>query len=320
MRRIPDDPEAIAAAPGLKRLSIAVTLTLATLLALAKFAGWLLTGSMALLGSAIDAVVDAGASIVTLLGVNYAQRPPDPDHRFGHGKGEAVAAFTQAAFLAGAAATLTFQSIQRLIFPTPIESLEIGVWIIAVSLVAACGLVAMQSYVVRQTGSTAIKADRAHYATDIAFNSAVLIGLGVTGWTGWTRADPIFALGIAAYMLWSAHGIVGDALAQLLDRELPSEDRQRIKNAVRACDGVRDIHDLRTRFSGDRTFVEYHLEVDPRATVVEGHAISDATEAAVQSLLPGAVEATAHVEPYGIRDERLDDVVHAAAHASAQAR
>ena len=309
MRTIPEGPEAIAAATALKRWSISVTLTVATVLALAKFAGWILTGSMALLAAAIDALVDTGASIVTLLGVRYAQQPPDHDHRFGHGKGEAVAAFTQATFLAGAAVTLAFQSIERLFSPVPLESLAIGVWVIVASLVAACGLVALQTYVVRKTGSTAIRADRAHYATDIAFNTAVLVALAVTEWTGWTRADPIFALGIAAYMLWSAYGIVGEALEQLLDRELPSDDRRRIKEAVRACPGVRDIHDLRTRFSGDRTFVEYHLEVDPGVSVVEGHAIGDATEAAVQKLLPGQVEATAHIEPHGILDERLDHVV-----------
>ncbi len=309
MRTIPEGPEAIAAATALKRWSISVTLTVATVLALAKFAGWILTGSMALLAAAIDALVDTGASIVTLLGVRYAQQPPDHDHRFGHGKGEAVAAFTQATFLAGAAVTLAFQSIERLFSPVPLELLAIGVWVIVASLVAACGLVALQTYVVRKTGSTAIRADRAHYATDIAFNAAVLVALAVTEWTGWTRADPIFALGIAAYMLWSAYGIVGEALEQLLDRELPSDDRRRIKEAVRACPGVRDIHDLRTRFSGDRTFVEYHLEVDPGVSVVEGHAIGDATEAAVQKLLPGQVEATAHIEPHGILDERLDHAV-----------
>ena len=110
-------------------------------------------------------------------------------------------------------------------------------------------------------------------------------------------------------MLWNAYGIAREALEQLLDRELPSEDRRKIAEAVRACAGVRDIHDLRTRFSGDRTFVEYHLEVDPGLTVDVGHAIGDATEVAVQKLLPGTVEATAHVEPFGIADARLDDAV-----------
>ena len=309
MRPIPRCPGDASDGSALKNLSVRVTLAVAALLVVAKVAGWLLTGSIALLASAIDSLVDTGASVVTLLGVRYAQRPPDRDHRFGHGKGEAVAAFTQASFLAGAAFVLAFQSIERLVFPVPIEALDAGFWLIGGSLVAAGGLAAMQSWVVRRTGSTAIAADRAHYLTDIGLNVAVLAALGVTRKTGWIRADPAFALAMSGYMLWSAHAIARTAMEQLLDRELPSEDRRRIKAAVRGCAGVRDIHDLRTRFSGDRTFVEYHLEVDPGLTVDAGHAIGDATEIAVQKLLPGVVEATAHVEPHGIDDARLDDAV-----------
>ncbi len=309
MRMIPDDPEQARRASVIKSVSTRVTLIVAILLSIGKLAGWLLTGSMVLLASAIDALVDTGASVVTLLGVRYAEQPPDRDHRFGHGKGEAVAAFTQASFLAGAAVVLTFQSIQRLVSPVSLDALEIGVWLIGASLLAALGLVAMQTWAVQRTGSTAIAADRAHYLTDIALNAAVLLALGLTHWTGWTRADPAFALVISAYMLRNAYAIAREALEQLLDQELPAQDRRRIKDAVCACVGVRDIHDLRTRFSGDRTFVEYHLEVDPGLTVEIGHAIGDATETAVQNLLPGTVEATAHIEPHGIEDERLDDAV-----------
>ena len=308
MRAVPV-PEHETRAQALKGLSARVTLAVALLLVLAKIAGWVMTGSIALLASAVDALVDTGASLVTLLGVRYAQRPPDRDHRFGHGKGEAVAAFTQATFLAGAAAVLAFQSLERLVSPTPLEALEFGVALIAGSLVVATGLVAMQTWVVRRTGSTAIAADRAHYLTDIALNAAVLAAFAVTKVTGWTRADPAFALAISGYMLWNAYGIARAALEQLLDQELPRDERRRIKEAVRACAGVRNLHDLRTRFSGDRTFVEYHLEVDPGLTVDVGHAIGDATEDAVRRLLPGKVEATAHVEPHGIADERLDDAV-----------
>jgi ferrous-iron efflux pump FieF len=306
---MPHSPENGSDASALKTLSVRITLVVSALLVAVKVAGWLLTGSIALLASAIDSVVDTGASVVTFLGVRYARRPPDREHRFGHGKGEAVAAFTQATFLAGAAFVLAFQSIQRLIFPVPLEALDAGFWLIGGSLVVACGLAAMQSWVVSRTGSTAIAADRAHYLTDIGLNVAVLAALGVTWKTGWIRADPAFALAMSGYMLWSAHAIARKALEQLLDRELPSADRGRIKAAVRDCAGVRDIHDLRTRYSGDRTFVEYHLEVDPGLSVDAGHAIGDATEVAVQNLLPGVVEATAHVEPHGIDDARLDDAI-----------
>jgi cation diffusion facilitator family transporter len=303
---LPDDT---ARAGALKTLAARTSLVVAVLLVVLKIAAWLATGSVALLTSAVDALVDTGASLVTYFGVRYAERPPDREHRFGHGKGEAVAAFTQATFLAGAAFVLTFQAVQRLIFPEPLDALALGAWVIAASMLAAAALVVMQTWVVRKTGSTAISADRTHYLTDIAVNAAVLVALGVTKWTGWDRADPSFALMISCYLLWSAFAIARGALVQLLDRELPTTDRRRIREAVLACKGVRNIHDLRTRHAGDRIFVEFHLEVDAGLPVTAGHAIGDATELAVQTLLPGLVEATAHIEPYGIKDERLDDAV-----------
>ncbi|WP_158925383.1 cation diffusion facilitator family transporter [Acidisphaera sp. S103] len=294
---------------GLRRFASRTSLAVAVTLVAVKLTAWVLTGSVALLASAIDALVDTGASLATYYGVRYAERPPDEDHRFGHGKGEAIAGFTQATFLAGAAVVLAFQSLQRLFFPRPTESLQVGAWVIAGSLVAATALVTMQTWVVKKTGSTAIAADRAHYMTDIALNAGVLLALGVTRFTGWQRADPSFALAISGYMLWNAYHIATQALTQLLDRELPTADRQKITNAVRACAGVRDIHDLRTRYAGDRIFVEFHLEVDEQLTVKQGHAIGDVAETAVVNLLPGVVEVTAHLEPFGIDDDRLDDRV-----------
>jgi ferrous-iron efflux pump FieF len=290
----------------LRRLASRTSLIVAVGLVALKLMAWLVTGSVALLTSAVDAMVDTGASLVTYFGVRYAERPPDREHRFGHGKGEAVAAFTQATFLAGAALVLAFQSLERLIVPEQLGALDVGLWVIGVSLLIATALVIMQTWVVRETDSSAIAADRAHYLSDVAVNAAVLLALGATKFTGWERADPVFALVISGYMLWNASTIARQALVQLLDRELPSEDRQRIRDAVLACEGVRNIHDLRTRFSGDRTFVEYHLEVDGNLSVDRGHAIADDTEAAVVRRLPGTVEATAHLEPFGIKDERLD--------------
>ena len=291
---------------SLRRFASQASLAVAVVLVAIKLLAWLATGSVALLTSAVDALVDTSASLVTFFGVRYAERPPDRDHRFGHGKGEAVAGFTQATFLAGAALVLAIQSVQRLVFPERLHDLGIGLWVIAFSLAAATGLVAMQSWVIRRTGSTAIAADRAHYLTDVAVNAAVLLALVVTRLTGWTRVDPAFALVISGGMLWSARGIANEALLQLLDRELPGEERQRIRQAVLACKGARSIHDLRTRFAGDRTFVEYHLEVDGDLSVERGHEIGDITEAAVVAILAGTVEVTAHLEPLGIDDERLD--------------
>jgi ferrous-iron efflux pump FieF len=295
---------------GLRRAASRISLIVAVSLVAVKFAAWLATGSVALLASAVDALVDTGSSLVTYFGVRYAGRPPDWDHRFGHGKGEAIAGLTQATFLAGAAVVLAIQSIERFVFPEPSALLDIGITVIVCSLLAAAALVTMQSWVVRKTGSTAIAADRTHYITDIVVNAGVLAALGITRLTGWERADPAIAFMIAGYIMWNAYHLAGDVLTQLLDRELPEEDRQRIRAVVLACSGASAIHDLRTRHAGDRTFVEFHLEVDGSLSVTQGHAIGDAAETAVETLLPGTVEVTAHLEPFGIDDERLDDRVN----------
>jgi cation diffusion facilitator family transporter len=295
---------------SLRRIASIASLTVAIILVVVKLVAWVLTGSVALLSSAIDALVDTAASFATFFGVRYAEQPPDEEHRFGHGKGEAIAGFTQAAFLAGAALVLTFQSIERLVFPAPVSELGIGLIVIVAGLVAAIGLVILQSWVVRRTASTAIAADRAHYLTDVAVNVAVLLSLGITRLTGDERADPIFALGIAGYMLWNSRGIAIDALKQLLDRELPVDQRERIRERVLACAEVRGIHDLRTRYAGDRIFIEFHLEVDGALTIARGHEICDAVEIVVEGLFASFVDVSAHLEPAGIKDERLDYVVN----------
>lgn len=293
---------------ALRRMASIVALVVAIALVVVKVWAWVTTGSISLLTSAADGLVDVVASSVTFAGVRYAAMPADRGHRYGHGKAEAVAAFVQALLLAGAAVGLAIESVQRLFVPQALNQTGFGIWVIVGSSLAAAGLVAMQTVVVRRTGSTAIAADRAHYVTDVAVNIAVLIALLLDRFLGWSRADAIGALAISVYMLWNARGMTVHALFQLLDRELDDADRARIQGAVLACDGVQGIHDIRTRDSGDRIFVEFHVEVDGALTVEEGHAIGDNAEKAVQRLFP-STDATAHLEPAGIKDERLDDLV-----------
>ena len=266
-----------------------------------------LGAAVALLTSAADAVVDALAAMATFFSVRFAQRPADSMHRFGHGKGEALAAFTQATLLASTAIVLAAQSFWRLIYPQPITAITLGLWIAAGGLAISSLLAAMQSWVVRRTGSTAIAADRTHYLMDAVLNGAVLAALALTRVTGWERADPIFALVIAAYMIAGARRVAVTASRQLLDHELPDELRGRIKDAAVACSGARGIHDLRSRDAGDRVFVEFHLEVDGHVSVHDGHEIVDAAERAVAALFPKETEVIGHLEPAGIVDERLDD-------------
>ncbi len=292
----------------LTRLASLISLSVALVLVGIKIWAWLLTGSISMLTSAADGLVDVMASIVTLAGVYYAQRPADKGHRYGHGKAEAVAAFVQALLLAGVGLVLGIESVGRLIHPQPLSQQRLGIWVIVGSTFCAGVLVTMQTFVVKRTGSTAIAADRAHYVTDIAVNIAVLAALVLDGLFGWARSDAAGALGISCYMLWNARGMVLSALIQLLDQELDVKDRRRIRAAALSCEGVQGVHDIRTRNGGDRVFVELHVEVDGQLTVDVGHEIGDAAEAAVRKLFPAA-EVSAHLEPAGIDDERLDNLV-----------
>ncbi|GAB2941314.1 cation diffusion facilitator family transporter [Hafnia psychrotolerans] len=293
----------------LTRAASLISVCVALVLVAVKVWAWIATGSIAMLTSAADGLVDVLASMVTLVGVSYAGRPADKGHRYGHGKAEAVAAFVQALLLGAAGIVLGGESISRIINPQPLAQLGLGIWVIIASCCAAVCLVLMQTYVVKRTGSTAIAADRAHYITDVAVNIAVLVALLLESHLSWTRSDSIGALLISLYMIWNARSMVGDALKQLLDRELDIEDRKRIKNAVLSVKGVSGVHDIRTRNGGDRVFVEFHVEVDGNLSVDVGHDIGDAAEVAVSQLF-SAADVTAHLEPAGIDDDRLDDLLN----------
>lgn len=293
---------------SLTRLASLVSLGVALTLVCIKIWAWLETGSIALLTSAADGLVDVLASIVTLVGVYYAQRPADRGHRFGHGKAEAIAAFVQALLLLAAGVALGIESISRLLTPQALAAQQLGIIVIVASTLCASLLVTMQTLVVKYTHSTAIAADRAHYITDIAVNIAVLCALVLENQFDWVRADASGALAISCYMVWNARGMIQSAMLQLLDRELDGADRRRITAAALSCPGVEGVHDLRTRNGGDRVFVELHVEVDGQLTVDAGHAICDQAEAAVKALF-SAAEVSAHLEPAGIADERLDDLI-----------
>ncbi|RLR17847.1 cation transporter [Sodalis-like symbiont of Bactericera trigonica] len=293
---------------SLTRLASLVSLGVALTLVCIKIWAWLETGSIALLTSAADGLVDVLASMVTLAGVYYAQRPADRGHRFGHGKAEAIAAFVQALLLAAAGGALGVESVSRLITSQALAAQGLAIVVIVASTLCASLLVTIQTLVVKYTQSTAIAADRAHYITDIEVNIAVLCALVLENQFGWVRADASGALAISCYMVWNARGMIQSAMLQLLDRELDSVDRRRITAAAINCPGVEGVHDLRTRNSGDRVFVELHVEVDGQLTVDAGHAICDLAEAAVKALFVAA-EVSAHLEPAGIADERLDDLI-----------
>lgn len=282
----------------MRRATYASVATASTLVVI-KVVAWALTDSMALLSSLVDSMLDTAASLVNLVAVHQALQPADAEHRFGHGKAEPLAGLGQAAFIAGSGVFLCIEAVNRLFHPTPIASVDAGLWVMAASIVLTVGLVRFQQHVIRATRSVAINADSLHYIGDIMINASVIVALVGSSMFGLTFLDPLFAVAIALYLLYSARGIALDSLGLLMDRELPEEDRQRIRDIVTHHAGVIDMHDLRTRSSGTRWFIQLHLEMRRDLPLWQAHDIADAVEIKLQEAFPNA-EVMIHEDPSGL--------------------
>lgn len=289
----------------LRRYATYASVSVASILIAAKLAAYLTTESVSILSSLIDSSTDLMASIVTLLGVRHALRPPDAHHRYGHGKAEALAALSQAAFIGGSAVLLSVEAARRLFHPEPVTEGTVGIAVMILSIALTAGLLSFQRRVQIATGSVAIGADRLHYSGDLLMNGAVILAILLTGWTGIAAFDPLFGLGIAAFLLHGAKGVASDALNVLMDRELPEAERVRIAALVMEEPGARGLHDLRTRNAGTGSFIELHLELDGDLTLTAAHEVADRVELRLRAAFTNA-EVLVHQEPAGLVDERLD--------------
>lgn len=299
MTATPITPEKTAL---LMRLATNAAVATATVLLLVKIGAWLLTDSVAMLSTLVDSLLDVMASLINLIAVRHALQPADQEHRFGHGKAEALAGLGQAAFVSGSAAFLLLAAGQRLFAPQPVTNSGLGIGVMIFSIAATLALVQLQRYVIRRTGSVAIRADSLHYIGDVLVNLAVILAFVLGAALGWTLADPLFALGISGYILFNAWRIARAALDILMDRELPDEDRDRIRELAMAHPEVSDLHDLRTRSSGQQTFIQFHLEMDPALSLVRAHEIADAVEAEILTAFPGS-EVLIHEDPAGLQED-----------------
>lgn len=260
------------------------------------------TGSVALLGSLADTGFDVLASLLTLFSVRYAARPADDNHRFGHGKAEALSALIQVILVVVSAIFIGWRAIVRLGSGEPTAHPEYGIGVSLIAIVATLGLLAYQRHVVRKTGSVAIHADHVHYQSDLLLNSAVIIAIVLDTMLNVRGADPVFGIGIALWLLWGAYRAAQMALDQLLDREWPEEKRQRFLVVAMRHPELKGIHDMRTRSSGAHDFCQFHVWVDPNMTILQAHRIMDEVEEALMREFPG-VEVLIHPDPEGHKDE-----------------
>ncbi len=283
------------------RASVAVALLLVTIKAVAYFA----SHSVALLASLADSSLDLFTSALNLFAIHEALAPADAEHRFGHGKAEPLAGLAQGAFIAASALFLVIQAIGRLQAPQPVENSGEAIVVMLVSVAATVGLVLYQRRAIQRSGSLAVRADQMHYLGDLATNIGVVAAIWLVAEWGWLSADPIIALMIAAILVASAWQVFRQSLDQLMDHELRTDQRDRIKSIIMAHPEVLSLHELKTRQAGLHTFIQVHIELPPHMKLAEAHQVSDAVEGDLMGAFPHA-QVIIHQDPAGLEQSPVE--------------
>lgn len=279
-------------------LSVATAITT---LALKGVAAWI-TGSVGLLSDALEGLVNLFAALLAFVVLSYAHDAPDSEHNFGHEKAEYFSSGTEGALIFVAAAAIVWTAIPRLIAPQPLEQLGVGLLIAAVAAAmnGACAWLMLRAS--RDHRSITLEADAHHLLTDVWTTGGVIVGVLLAGMTGWPRLDALVAIGVALHILWTGTSLMKRSFHGLMDQAVPEDERKQIDEILavlrtRGC----DYHELRTRRSGARSFVDVHILVPGTMTVQEGHNLVEGLEKEVQLRLPH-VEMLTHLEP--IEDPR----------------
>jgi len=274
--------------------AVASMLTAVILIA-AKTVAWIMTGSVSLLASLVDSIMDSIASLTNFVAIRYSLVPADQEHRFGHGKAEALAGLGQALFITGSSVYLLLEAIEKLRNPEPIEASHVGIAVMVFAIVLTGVLVLLQRYVVRRTGSSAIAADSLHYFSDLAMNAGIILAIGATG-LGYHWVDGVAGLLVAFYILYSAAQIAHESVQLLLDREIPGDVRADISAIVADHEQALGFHELRTRQSGHTQFIQLHVDMNRNLSLQQAHDLAESIEAEIRNLYPRA-EVLIHQDP-----------------------
>jgi len=281
------------------KASSIVTMVMVSLMIATKAWAWLASGSASMLGSLTDSLMDITATLMSFLVLSYALRPADDDHRFGHGKAEALAGLGQAAFIAGSGCLLMFHGIERLINPVELLHSLLGVWVSIFAIACTLVIVYVQNKVVKHTESIAIKADSVHYKGDLILNAAVLLAI-LLAYYGVLYADPLFAIGVAGYLLYNSWDIATESASHLMDKELPDEEKQSIFEIARNHNDVYGVHGIRTRQGGKVKFIQLHLELDDNLPLIRAHKVADEVELMITQQFESEVDILIHLDPLSL--------------------
>jgi ferrous-iron efflux pump FieF len=279
----------------LQSATIAAVLV-AAILVLGKAFAYSLTDSLSIKASLIDSLLDGGISIVNFFAIRQALEPADDDHRFGHGKVEALAGLFQSLFIAASSLWLLKEVVNRMTSPEKLIFHPAAVIVMLVASFLTLILIFWQRYVVARTNSIAVAADSLHYKTDLVTNIGVLFSFFLANKLNAQYIDWIVAILIAIYIFKTSYEIGKTSFDILMDRELPDVIVEQIRAIAWQNTNVRGVHDLRTRSSGQRTFIQMHLDIDGILTLHEAHAIAEEIEQNVIAIFPNA-DVIIHQDP-----------------------
>jgi ferrous-iron efflux pump FieF len=280
----------------------------ACIICLVKMYSWVYTDSMAIFASLIDSLVDVSASLITFIALRIALLPPDHNHRFGHNKVEDLAVFGQAILITASAGYALFISVKHILYGSnDVVNNDLGIASMVISTILTVILLAYQTYVIKKTQSTIIISDRLHYITDLSTNLLVIISLYIGD--SYVVLDSAIGVVISISIIYTAYGLFINALQNLIDQELSDDDRKDIITIISSIESVKGLHELRTRHAGNKSFIQFHIELDGNISLYQSHEIADIIMNKIIQKFPGA-DVFVHQDPYGIeRNEPYHEVL-----------
>lgn len=253
----------------------------AGILAVIKLSFWIFTGSMVLIASAVDSLLDLMVSLFNLLALREAKKPADKEHNYGHGKIEAIAGMLEGLIVAASGVFIIISSIKKLSFGTEINSLELGIGAMLISLFITGLIVFYLSKTAKTTKNLIVRSDLMHYKMDFLTNIGVILALVLVKFTGMTLIDPLIAIGIAIYILFGCWELLREGFDLLMDKSLGKDEE--IWKLILSHDEVASFHKLKTHQSGGRAFISFHMVFkNPDISLKAAHEISYAVEAALK--------------------------------------
>ncbi len=290
----------------LEKKATVVSTSVAALLVLIKMSVALLSGSIAVLASAIDSLLDLTVSLFNYFALHSAEKNPDEQFHFGRSKIEPLAAVIEGSVISFSALFILYQALSKIVYPSTIQHMDESIYVMIISIIITAFLVLFLNYVAKKTDNMVIRADALHYKTDLFSNGAILLALGLIHFTQEDLIDPLLGVIIAFYMIYSAVPIIKEGILMLLDAALDKEAIEKIETILKNEPIIKNYHYLQTRESGSHIFVSVHAVFNISISLYDAHLIADRVEAKIKALFPDKkVHTLVHMDPYD--DSELND-------------